>query len=63
MLRNPRFRAAYDFLLLREQSQEIPGGLGRWWTEFQAQNPDVKPERDVPVRDDRPRRRRRPYRK
>ena len=63
MLRNPRFRAAYDFLLLREQSQEIPGGLGRWWTEFQAQNPDVKPERDAPVRDDRPRRRRRPYRK
>ena len=63
MLRNPRFRAAYDFLLLREQSQEIPSGLGRWWTEFQAQNPDVKPERDVPVRDDRPRRRRRPYRK
>lgn len=31
----PRFRAAYDFLLLREESGEIPKGLGQWWTEFQ----------------------------
>jgi poly(A) polymerase len=32
---HPRFRAAYDLLLLREQSGEIPGGLGEWWTAFQ----------------------------
>ncbi len=32
---HPRFRAAYDFLLLREDSGEELGGLGRWWTEFQ----------------------------
>ena len=31
----PKFRAAYDFLLLREDSGEIPKGLGDWWTEFQ----------------------------
>ena len=31
-----RFRAAYDFLLLREQAGEETGGLGTWWTEFQA---------------------------
>ena len=61
MLRQPRFRAAYDFLLLREHSKEIPSGLGQWWTEFQAAHPDVKPEREQP--DDRPRRRRRPFRK
>lgn len=32
---HPRFRAAYDFLLLREESGEELGGLGQWWTEFQ----------------------------
>jgi poly(A) polymerase len=31
-----RFRAAYDFLLLREQAGEDTGGLGEWWTEFQT---------------------------
>lgn len=34
-LNNPRFRAAYDFLLLREQAGEQTGGLGEWWTRFQ----------------------------
>ncbi|WNK20659.1 polynucleotide adenylyltransferase PcnB [Halomonas piscis] len=32
---HPRFRAAYDLLLLREQAGEIPSGLGEWWTAFQ----------------------------
>ncbi|MGP9679544.1 polynucleotide adenylyltransferase PcnB [Halomonas sp. 86] len=32
---HPRFRAAYDLLLLREQAGEIPRGLGDWWTAFQ----------------------------
>ncbi|WP_246164798.1 polynucleotide adenylyltransferase PcnB [Litorivicinus lipolyticus] len=63
LLRNPRFRAAYDFLLLREQSQEIDPGLGRWWTDFQVENPDVKPEREIHTREERPRKRRRQYRK
>lgn len=31
-----RFRAAYDFLLLREQAGEQPGNLGAWWTHFQT---------------------------
>lgn len=30
-----RFRAAYDFLLLREQAGEDTGDLGDWWTQFQ----------------------------
>ncbi|WP_346837301.1 polynucleotide adenylyltransferase PcnB [Microbulbifer sp. SAOS-129_SWC] len=30
-----RFRAGYDFLLLREESGEIAPGLGQWWTDFQ----------------------------
>ncbi|MFP5413995.1 MAG: polynucleotide adenylyltransferase PcnB [Gammaproteobacteria bacterium] len=36
LMEHPRFRAAYDFLLLREQSGEELGGLGAWWTRFQA---------------------------
>lgn len=39
LLTHPRFRAAYDFLLLREQSgepsPELQIGLGQWWTDFQ----------------------------
>lgn len=34
-LEHPRFRAGYDFLLLRERAGEIPGGLGEWWTQYQ----------------------------
>ena len=37
---HPRFRAAYDFLLLREQAGENLGALGQWWTDFQ--NSDTK---------------------
>ncbi len=35
LMEHPRFRAAYDFLLLRAQSGEIPGDLADWWTDFQ----------------------------
>ncbi len=31
----PRFRAAYDFVLLREQAGENLDGLGHWWTRYQ----------------------------
>ena len=31
-LKHKRFRAAYDFLLLREKSGEDLGGAGDWWT-------------------------------
>ncbi len=31
-----RFRAAYDFLLLREAAGEETGGIGEWWTRFQT---------------------------
>lgn len=30
-----RFRAAYDFVLLREQAGEDLKGLGEWWTRYQ----------------------------
>ena len=32
---HPRFRAAYDFLLLRAETGEAEVGLAEWWTRFQ----------------------------
>ena len=34
LLTHPRYRAGYDFLLLRCESGEMPMELGAWWTEF-----------------------------
>ncbi|HFD81103.1 MAG TPA: polynucleotide adenylyltransferase PcnB [Gammaproteobacteria bacterium] len=34
-LQHPRFRAAYDFLLLRAEVGEAPEELAAWWTAFQ----------------------------
>ena len=55
-----RFRAAYDFLLLREAAGEDLEGLGKYWTEMQEKHPDITvetgPDEDKPSR---PRRRRR----
>ena len=39
-----RFRAAYDFLLLREGTGEDLGGLGEWWTEYQDATPEDRVE-------------------
>ncbi|WP_444946194.1 polynucleotide adenylyltransferase PcnB [Microbulbifer sp. VTAC004] len=39
---HPRFRAAYDFLLLREESGEIETGLGKWWTDFQQADDELR---------------------
>ena len=35
LLEHPRFRAAYDFLLLREQAGENLNDAGQWWTDMQ----------------------------
>lgn len=40
MMENKRFRAAYDFLLLREQAGEETGDLGKWWTDYQSSSPE-----------------------
>ena len=37
-----RFRAAYDFLILREDSGEELDGLGQWWTDYQDATNDVQ---------------------
>ncbi len=38
LLSHPRFRAAYDFLLLRAQAGEDVQELANWWTHFQEKN-------------------------
>ncbi|HCH23448.1 MAG TPA: polynucleotide adenylyltransferase PcnB, partial [Oceanospirillaceae bacterium] len=35
LLENKRFRAGYDFLLIREAAGEELEDLGEWWTSFQ----------------------------
>jgi poly(A) polymerase len=48
LLDNPRFRAGYDFLLLRELAGEETEGLGEWWTDYQDGNDS---ERRAMIRD------------
>ena len=38
LLAHPRFRAAYDFLLLRSETGGAEPELAQWWTEFQEAN-------------------------
>jgi poly(A) polymerase len=38
LLELPRFRAGYDFLLLRCESGELDKEIGEWWTQFQDAN-------------------------
>ena len=42
ILEHPRYRAAYDFLLLRCESGELPMELGEWWTEFADANGEAR---------------------
>lgn len=44
LMEHPRFRAGYDFLLMREQAGEKLDGLGLWWTKFQSGNEDAQSE-------------------
>ncbi len=44
VLNHPRFRAAYDFLLLREEAARDSQGMGEWWTQFQKINRPSKIE-------------------
>ena len=35
IIKHPRFRAGYDFLLIREKVSKDKSDLGKWWTNFQ----------------------------
>ena len=61
LVEHPRFRAAYDFVLLREQAGENLDGLGAWWTTYQDANPESRQTMadDVMATDRSPKKRRR----
>ena len=60
LLEQPRFRAGYDFLLLRCESGELDSELGEWWTRFQNADTDIRAEMLLPEQaGDRKRKRRR----
>ena len=70
LLEHPRFRAAYDFLLLRADETPELAELATWWTEAQelghdrlaeklAVVPAASLDETVPAKRKRPRRRRR----
>jgi poly(A) polymerase len=42
LLDHPRFRAAYDFLLLRAAAGEADPALAEWWTQIQTQSPEQR---------------------
>jgi poly(A) polymerase len=59
LLTHPRFRAGYDFMLLRAESGEAPMELANWWTRFQDAEleertamllPDTAPKKKRPRR-------------
>lgn len=58
LLEHPRFRAAYDFLLLREEAGELSSNLGSWWTSFQTANSQEQQKLLQAVNNNRPTRRR-----
>ncbi|HEY3582949.1 MAG TPA: polynucleotide adenylyltransferase PcnB [Casimicrobiaceae bacterium] len=60
LLEHPRFRAAYDFLVLRGASGEVPQALVDWWTKFQTAEDDARAAMLRP--DEAPKKRRRPRR-
>jgi poly(A) polymerase len=59
VLANPRFRAAYDFLLLRCESGEVDREVGDWWTRFQDAGEDERSRMLLPPAPGSGRRRRR----
>jgi poly(A) polymerase len=42
LLEHPKFRAAYDFLLLRAASGEIDPEIAAWWTRLQEMSPEER---------------------
>ncbi|RDE18055.1 polynucleotide adenylyltransferase PcnB [Motiliproteus coralliicola] len=63
LLEHPRFRAAYDFLLMREASGEQLDGLGQWWTEFQSARNEQREQMIGELGSGQARKRRRPRRR
>jgi poly(A) polymerase len=63
LLEQPRFRAGFDFLLLRCASGEVDDELGLWWDEFQGASAERQAEMLHPEGAGEKKRRRKPRRK
>ena len=61
LLTHPRYRAGYDFMLLRCESGEIDSELGGWWTEFA--DADIERRSDMLLADTNQKKRRKRKRK
>jgi poly(A) polymerase len=59
LIAHPRFRAAYDFLLLRAEAGEVDPEIGEWWTRFQAVDANERARMTGGAKRKRPKRRRR----
>ena len=59
LLEHPRFRAAYDFMLLRAEAGEVPAELGEWWTRFQVADENERAAMLIADNGPKPRRKRR----
>ena len=63
VLEQPRFKAGYDFLLLRAESGEVDDELGSWWTKFMNSDGDARAAMLLPPKPDEAKKRRRRKRK
>jgi poly(A) polymerase len=59
LLEQQRFRAGYDFLLLRAESGEVPKELATWWTDFIDADGEGRAAMLLPETADKKKRRRR----
>ena len=59
LVSHPRFRAAYDFLLLRAATGEVDESLADWWTEYQVVEGDEQDNMRNTLAPDKSRKRRR----
>jgi poly(A) polymerase len=59
LLTHPRFRAGYDFLMLRVESGEAPAELGGWWRRFAEAEPEHRRELVLPAGEGEKKKRRR----
>ena len=59
VLEQPRFKAGYDFLLLRAESGEIETELAQWWTNFMNCDGEARAAMLLPPKPDEAKKRRR----
>jgi len=50
LIESPRFRAGYDFMLLRCATGELNPAVGQWWTDFIAADPAGQDELMISVK-------------